>query len=257
LPCNKLSKLTGYDDDCVLKAASSENCFQSSWNKEKLSNRTFLLNLLRLLAYYIPKQQQHNQQSSAKPNQSYIMGHVKQKKSTSSSTSTPPDPTTGLAISDGKEHYASALATPSSSRPTYPEELNAEELISQINCRTASSSNHHHNNNNNNEITNDSNNNSNSNNNTINRNSNQHRQRRTSANVVIVEGGGEDDVEKGSAATTPVRRHHRHQRPLYRRLFNFIRNLWMGAKFNVGKDGKKKLSYNYCCMFLLWPIARD
>jgi hypothetical protein len=143
------------------------------------------------------------------------MGHVKQKKSTSSSTSTPPEAmaievvnTKEKASHSTREHHHHHH------RPSYPEQLNAEELISQINCRSSL-----------NEITNDSNNNSNSNNNTIHRTSTQI----THAEAEEIDG----DVENG-----PVRRHHR-QRPLYRRLISFIRNLWIGAKFNVGKDGKQ------------------
>lgn len=132
------------------------------------------------------------------------MGHVKQKKSTSSSTSTPPE-----AVPNTKE--SAPTRREQHTRPAYPEQLNVEELISQINCRTSS-----------NEITNDSNNNSN-NNNTAHRTANQ-LGRGVSVSSV--------DVEKG-----PIRRHR--QRPLFRRLLTFIRNLWIGAKFNVGKDGKR------------------
>lgn len=139
------------------------------------------------------------------------MGHVKQKKSTSSSTSTPPE-AMAIEMVNAKEYKPRSTAREPHSRPSYPEQLNAEELISQINCRNTS-----------NEITNDNNNNSNSNNNTMHRTSNQ------------LCRGGSIDVEKG-----PIRRHHR-QRPLYRRLITFIRNLWIGAKFNVGTDGKQSL----------------
>lgn len=138
----------------------------------------------------------------------WIMGHVKQKKSTSSSTSTPPEQLSievGLPHSTAREHHSRS----------YPEQLNAEELISQINCR-----------NNSNETTNDSNNNSNSNNNAA---------HRTSLQVAEIEEEGVEDVEKGPA------RRHRPPRPLYRRLYTFIRNLWIGAKFTVGKDGKRNL----------------
>lgn len=135
------------------------------------------------------------------------MGHVKQKKSRSSSASTPPETSSGV-----DKELIQAPPQREHSRSTYPEELNAEELISQINitCR--------HN-------INDSNNNSNSNSNTINRNSNQNCR------------NGSVDVEK----CAPIRRHHR-QRPLLRRVFNYIRNLWIGAKFNVGKDGKRNIA---------------
>lgn len=152
------------------------------------------------------------------------MGHVKQKKSTSSSTSTPPE-VMAIELVNNKEkivphatrEHQQQQQQHQHQRPSYPEQLNAEELISQINCRSSL-----------NEITNDSNNNSNSNNNTTHRTSNQ-----------LTQG---DDVENidGDVENGPVRRHHR-QRPLYRRLISFIRNLWIGAKFNVGKDGKQFL----------------
>lgn len=135
------------------------------------------------------------------------MGHVKQKKSTSSSTSTPPETSGNEVLITTKENVPHSTMREPHSRRSYPEQLNVEELISQINCRNSS-----------NEVRND-------NNNTIHRTSNQ-----------VCDGSNPDlekDVEKG-----PSRRHHR-QRPLYRRLITFIRNLWIGAKFNVGKDGKQ------------------
>lgn len=139
------------------------------------------------------------------------MGHVKQKKSTSSSTSTPPETPGNEVMLTTKENvpHSTRREKPQQlhSRRSYPEQLNVEELISQINYRNTS-----------NEVTND-------NNNTILRTSNQ-----------LCDGSNPDlekDVERG-----PSRRHHR-QRPLYRRLITFIRNLWIGAKFNVGKDGKQ------------------
>lgn len=140
------------------------------------------------------------------------MGHVKQKKSANSSTSTPPE-TLGIEVVSSKDiaPLRSVLREPHT-RPAYPEQLNVEELISQINRRNTSS----------NEITNDSNNNSNSNNNTIHR-----------TDIQLCSSASTEDIEKG-----PVRRHH-HEKPLYRRLITFIRNLWIGAKFNVGKDGKQ------------------
>lgn len=166
------------------------------------------------------------------------MGHVRQKKSTSSSTSTPPEP---LAIEfvNLKEH-------PRENR--YPEQLNAEELISQINCSRNLNSNcnnnsnaaivqHHNNsinlqnNNNSNDVRNSNDNNNNSH--AVNSSNNHHQQnqqqqqRRESVEV--------DDVEKGS---DDMERNYR-QKSLFRRLYSFIRNLWIGAKFNVGKDGKK------------------
>lgn len=150
------------------------------------------------------------------------MGHVKQKKSTSSSTSTPPE-VMAIELVNNKEKIVPHSTREhhhqqhQHQRPSYPEQLNAEELISQINCRSSL-----------NEITNDSNNNSNSNNNTIHRTSNQLTQGEDVENI-------DGDVENG-----PVRRHHR-QRPLYRRLISFIRNLWIGAKFSVSGDGKQSL----------------
>lgn len=145
------------------------------------------------------------------------MGHGKQKKSaTCSSTSAPPDT---LSVDGGrsKDRPPSYKSREHHLRPSYPEQLNVEELISQTNYRTSS-----------NEITNDSNNNSNSNNNTIHRITNQLSQEHDLAVEIEI-----DDVEKG-----PTRRHHR-QKPLFRRLVTFIRNLWIGAKFNVGSDGKQ------------------
>lgn len=132
------------------------------------------------------------------------MGHAKQKKSTSSSSSTPPE-TSSTELTKTKEIFPHSKVREQHTRPAYPEQLNVEELISQINCRNSS-----------NEITN---------NNTIHRTN----QLRHGSSVDVEE----KDVEQG-----PTRRHHR-QRPLYRRLLTFIRNLWIGAKFNVGSDGKQ------------------
>lgn len=103
-------------------------------------------------------------------------------------------------------------------RPLFREGLNAEELISQINCR---SSNEISNN------TNRNNNNPNNNNNTNNSNNNNNQQQIR----------GSIDIEKGS-----VRRYHHRHRPLYRRFFSFVRNMWMGAKFSV-KAGKFTLHH--------------
>jgi hypothetical protein len=171
------------------------------------------------------------------------MGHVRQKKSTSSSTSTPPEP---LAI-----EFVNLKEQPRENR--YPEQLNAEELISQINCSRNLNSNcnnnngnaaivaHHNNshnlqnNNNSNDVrnSNDTNNNSHA----VNSSSNhQQHQRRESVEV--------DDVEKGSE---DLQRNYR-QKSLFRRLYSFIRNLYMGAKFNVGKDGKL-IFCNYLFLF--------
>lgn len=124
------------------------------------------------------------------------MGHVKQKKSTSSSTSTPPE-SSGIELKESVPH--------STSRRSYPEQLNVEELISQINCRI--------------DVANDSNNNSSRTHNVTQQASNPQSHR-----------GSVEDVENG-----PRRRR---QKPFFRRLITFIRNLWIGAKFNVGNDGK-------------------
>lgn len=157
------------------------------------------------------------------------MGHVKQKKSTSSSTSTPPEP---LAI---EVNYKENVSSHRENR--YPEQLNAEELISQINCSRNISSNANEVTNSNNR--NDSNNNSNNNNNTIHR-ANQHCNTHDES----------VDVEKASE------RRPSKQRPLYRRLFSFIRNLWIGAKFNVGKAGKQKKKITFHDIYYFRLIIR-
>lgn len=173
------------------------------------------------------------------------MGHVRQKKSTSSSNSTPPEP---LAIEfvNLKEH-------PRENR--YPEQLNAEELISQINCSRNLNSNcnnnnsnaaivaHHNNshnlphNNNSNDVrnSNDSNNNSHAVN-----SSNNHQQQQPRRESVEV-----DDIEKGSDEERSYK-----QKSLFRRLYSFIRNLYIGAKFNVGKAGKREFLLFF--RFLYW-----
>ncbi|CRK91328.1 CLUMA_CG005002, isoform A [Clunio marinus] len=144
------------------------------------------------------------------------MGHVKQKKSRSRSSSTPSEQV-GIELVNAKETFPRSSERPPKS--AYPEQLNVGELISQINCRTSS-----------NEIRNDSNNNSNRNNNTT---------HQTNRQICQSESEIIDDVEKG-----PSMRHHR-QKPLYRRLIAFVRNLWIGAKFNVGSDGKKLLTFYF------------
>lgn len=133
------------------------------------------------------------------------MGHVKQKKPSINFSSPPeamaieePKPKRNIPRATMREHHSRS----------YPEELNAEELISQINCRTMAPH----------ERVNDSNNNNNTN---IRR-----------ASTQLSQGASTEDIENG-----PVERHHR-QRPLYRRIYTFIRNLINGAKFNVGSDGK-------------------
>lgn len=140
------------------------------------------------------------------------MGHVKQKKS----TSTPPE-ALAIEVVTTKDSAPRSIVREAQRRPAYPEQLNAEVLISQINCRTTS---------------NDSNNNT--NNTTTHRTTNQNQSQNQNPNQLCRASSvaSVDDVENG-----PVRRHHR-QTPLYRRLISFIRNLWIGAKFNVGKDGK-------------------
>lgn len=142
------------------------------------------------------------------------MGHVKQKKSTSSSTSTPPE-TAGMELVATKDSVPHSTVREPHTRRSYPEQLNAEELISQINCRSSH-----------NEITNDSNNNTNRNNNAG-----------LQATDLQCRSSSMDDIEKGPDVRP------RRQRPLYRRLISFIRNLWIGAKFNVGLDGKRYHNY--------------
>jgi hypothetical protein len=66
-------------------------------------------------------------------------------------------------------------------------------------------------------------NNPNNNNNTSNSNNNINNQQTIRGSI---------DIEKGS-----VRRFHHRHRPLYRRFFSFVRNMWMGAKFSA-KAGK-------------------
>lgn len=148
------------------------------------------------------------------------MVHLKQQKKMASVSPPPQEQTIACVSTNTITRIDNTTRESRETRPPYPERLNAEELISQINCRMINNTHATTTN----DINNDSNNNSNTNNNsTNNRNSsNQH----TSRGVSI-------DLEKG-----PIRRHHRHQRPLYRRVFTFIRNLWIGAKFSVSKDGK-------------------
>lgn len=164
------------------------------------------------------------------------MGHVRQKKSTSSSTSTPPGEPLAIEFVNLKEQ-------PRENR--YPEQLNAEELISQINCsrnlnnNCSNNSNNnvavvaHHNNshnlpNNSNSVDVRNSNDSNNNSHAVNSSRSHPQQRRESVEV--------DDIEKGSE---DQERSYRQQKPLFRRLYSFIRNLWIGAKFNVGKAGKR------------------
>lgn len=167
------------------------------------------------------------------------MGHVKEKKSTRSNNSSPPET---LSIAEAvnskekptaREQRLSQQPSLSNLRdPTYPEQLNAEELISQINCRST-----------NNEISNDTNNNFNNNNNTSNRPSNnqqqqqqqpRNRQHQPQQQHEQVDEQNAVDVENGP---TIEKKHHR-QRPLHRRLISYIRNLWIGARLNVGSTGK-------------------
>ena len=151
------------------------------------------------------------------------MVHVKQQKKMASVSPPPQEQTIACVSTNTISRIDDTTRESREIRPPYPERLNAEELISQINCRTINNTHTTTTN----DINNDSNNNSNTNNTSTNRNSNQH----TCRGVSI-------DLEKG-----PIRRHHRHQRPLYRRVFNFIRNLWIGAKFSVSKDGKRKYTF--------------
>lgn len=157
------------------------------------------------------------------------MGHVKQKKS--SSTSTPPD--LGTEMVPTKGHFPHSTKRDPRARPAYPEQLNVGELISQINCR----------NNTRNEVSSDNNNNSNRNNNSTHRTAGS-QQPSQPGEVVDVEKGSEDSPEDG------LQRHER-QKPLFRRLITFIRNLWIGAKFTVGSDGKQSaMKFDYSLVLL-------
>lgn len=202
------------------------------------------------------------------------MGHVKQKKSTSNNNSTPPETLSIAEVVNNKERPSTSehrLSQPSLSNlrdSSYPEQLNAEELISQINCRNTQ-----------NEVSNDTNNNCNNNNNTrpSNNNSNNHppppppptsrplqqhqvhfQQQNSSSRQPpqqlqlhnIVENNqnnvDEEDVENGTE------KKHIRQRPLHRRLISYIRNLWIGARLNAGKDGKL-----YCYSVKIQDIEID
>lgn len=205
------------------------------------------------------------------------MGHVKQEKSTNSNNTSNTEPPSFIEFITLKDHTLSkrtdhqklntteetqAIGYNHSNadgkdkiqqqRNQYPKQLNAEELISQINCNLNNSNSHnnsvaHHNNTNNNnnnnntsnnlqiEVRNSSNNNdSNNNNNRSNQqqqNRPQQQQQQQADNVEV------DDIEKGSDDQS---QRNRRQKPLLRRLYSFIRNLWIGATFNVGKAGKLK-----------------
>lgn len=209
------------------------------------------------------------------------MGHVKQEKSTSSNNNTTAEPPSFIEFISLKDHprpKKKSLPTNAteesqfekardrlncdsksigfekfqhnSRENQYPKQLNAEELISQINCNLNGSHNNnnnnavaHHNNtsnnlqievrNNNNNNNNDSNNNNNSNNSHANNRSSQPPQQRSQPQRA--ESVEADDVEKGSDDQS---QRSRRQKPLFRRLYSFFRNLWIGATFNVGKDGK-------------------
>lgn len=153
------------------------------------------------------------------------MGHVKQKKS-----STPPDMGTEMVSTKG--HFPHSTKRETRARPAYPEQLNVGELISQINCR----------NNSHNEVSNDNNNNSSRNNNST---------HRTTASQQPSQPGEVVDVEKGSedSPEDELQRRER-QKPLFRRLITFIRNLWIGAKFTVGSDGKQSaMKFDYSLIF--------
>jgi hypothetical protein len=185
------------------------------------------------------------------------MGHVKQKKSTSNNNSTPPETLSIAEVVNNKEKPSTSehrLSQPSLSNlrdSSYPEQLNAEELISQINIRNTH-----------NEVSNDTNNNCNNNNNTTRPSNNnnhpppprpsqhhqvhfqqqnsssrhQQQQLQLQQQQNIVENNqnnvDEEDVENGTE------KKHIRQRPLHRRLITYIRNLWIGARLNAGKDGK-------------------
>lgn len=188
------------------------------------------------------------------------MGHVKEKKSTSNNNSLPPEPLSIAEAVNGKEKPSTSdhhrLSKPTSlsnlrDSSSYPEQpLNAEELISQINSRS-----------NINEVSNDTNNNCNNNNNrTTNRPSNhqqlqlqqrpppsiiarsqqqqqQHQVHFQQQNQPQIENNvdvDEEDIENGEE------KKHIRQRPLHRRFISYIRNLWIGARLNAGKDGKRE-----------------
>lgn len=164
------------------------------------------------------------------------MGHVKQKKSTSSNNSTPPETLSIAEVANNNKERPTAREQRLSQQPslsnlrdsTYPEQLNAEELISQINCRST-----------NNEISNDTNNNCNNNNNRSNRPSNNQQQQRQSVSRQHDDENAVD-IEEGP---TLDKTNHR-QRPLHRRLISYIRSLWIGARLNVGITGKQTHSNN-------------
>lgn len=173
-----------------------------------------------------------NKSSFELPKKYRSMGHVKQKKS--SGASTPPDMGTEMVPTKG--HLPHSTKREPHARPAYPEQLNVGELISQINCR----------NNTHNEISSDNNNNSNRNNNSTQRTTARHQPSQPAEPV---------DVEKGSEESPEdeLQRRER-QKPLFRRLIAFIRNLWIGAKFTVGSDGKQSaMKSDYCDIFGVNP----
>lgn len=207
------------------------------------------------------------------------MGHVKQEKSTSSNnnntTTEPPSFIEFISLKDHprqkkksvpsnateESHFEKSRLNCSESKSIgfekfqhnsrenqYPKQLNAEELISQINCNLNGSHLNnavaHHNNTSNN-LQNEVRNNNNSNNNDSN-NNNSHSNNRSSCNqqqqqpqqrsqLQRAESVEADDVEKGSDDQS---QRNRRQKPLFRRLYSFFRSLWIGATFNVGKAGK-------------------
>jgi hypothetical protein len=179
------------------------------------------------------------------------MGHVKQKKSTSNNNSKPPETLSIAEVVNNKERPSTSEHRLSNLRDSsYPEQLNAEELISQINCRSTI-----------NEVSNDTNNNCNNNHNSRQPSNNQparsqqvhfqsqsqpptNRQQQQQQQQQQIENNvDEEDVENG-----PEKKHIR-QRPLHRRLISYIRNLWIGARLNAGKDGKLNAHIATECFF--------
>lgn len=220
------------------------------------------------------------------------MGHVKQEKSTSSNNNTTAEPPSFIEFISLKDQprpkKKSSNATEESQferardrlncdepnrigfekyqhnsreNQQYPKQLNAEELISQINCNQNGSHNNnsvvHHNNtsnnlqnevrNNNNNNNNDSNNNNSHSNNRSSCNQQQQQQHQQRSQPQGAESVEADDVEKGSDDQSL---RNRRQKPLFRRLYSFFRNLWIGATFHVGKAGKQSNFYSYLDKFI-------
>lgn len=56
-----------------------------------------------------------------------------------------------------------------------------------------------------------------------------------------------EDVENGGGQTKRVR--HRH-RPLYRRLFNYLKTAWTGVNFSSGSGKYNFIHYSKCLFFI-------